>query len=196
MYYFLYLQNNDRNYNLVKEITETINMYYGKVLNVDDFNTYLVFYVKEHFNKEKIFEHFLNYIADNFLKSLIYISESKLTIDDFKAEIDLVNQLFVSLNNQAKSYVYNYSGLLQESLPYNHSLAVKKLVLKKYYNHSVTYQMLNSFFTNNLNVLKTAKALNLHRNTLIYRLDAFTKATTLDPRVFNEAHLIKLLINI
>ena len=51
---------------------------------------------------------------------------------------------------------------------------------------------LSSLFKNNLNVSQTARALFMHRNTLIYRLNKVRSATGLDPCSFNDA--VKLLI--
>ena len=46
---------------------------------------------------------------------------------------------------------------------------------------------LNCLFENDLNVSKTARALYMHRNTLIYRLDKVRSVTGLNPDSFNDA---------
>lgn len=48
-------------------------------------------------------------------------------------------------------------------------------------------QTLKAFFANDLNIQKTANALYVHRNTLIYRLNKFTEDTGYDPRKFDDA---------
>lgn len=48
------------------------------------------------------------------------------------------------------------------------------------------------FFNQNMSLTLTAKALNIHRNTLLYRLSKIKKITGLDPRNFNDAVKIKL----
>ena len=53
---------------------------------------------------------------------------------------------------------------------------------------------LQIFFDNDLNALKTSKTLNIHRNTLNYRLNSFFDKTGLDPRKFNDALIIKLML--
>ncbi|GAB2548912.1 CdaR family transcriptional regulator [Gracilibacillus alcaliphilus] len=53
---------------------------------------------------------------------------------------------------------------------------------------------LNSFFNHNLNIQKTADALFLHRNTLIYRLNKITKETGYDPRIFKDAFMLQVAL--
>ena len=48
------------------------------------------------------------------------------------------------------------------------------------------------FFDQNMSLTQTAKKLNIHRNTLLYRLSKVKKITGLDPRKFNDAIKIKL----
>lgn len=48
------------------------------------------------------------------------------------------------------------------------------------------------FFNENMSLTQTAKVLNIHRNTLLYRLSKIKKITGLDPRNFNDAVKIKL----
>lgn len=46
---------------------------------------------------------------------------------------------------------------------------------------------LNCLFENNLNVSRTSRALYMHRNTLIYRLNKIYETTGLDPSEFSDA---------
>ena len=48
------------------------------------------------------------------------------------------------------------------------------------------------FFENNLSISTTARALYVHRNTLIYRLDKIMQITGLDLRVFDDAMKLKV----
>ena len=48
-------------------------------------------------------------------------------------------------------------------------------------------KMINSFFERDLNISETARALFLHRNTLVYHLEKLKKKTGLDIRHFDDA---------
>ena len=53
-------------------------------------------------------------------------------------------------------------------------------------------ETVDTFFNENMSLTQTAKALSIHRNTLLYRLSKVKKITGLDPRKFNDAVKIKL----
>lgn len=53
---------------------------------------------------------------------------------------------------------------------------------------------LDAFFKNGLNIQKTAEALYVHRNTLIYRLNKITKETGYDPRIFHDAVILQVAL--
>ncbi|GEB76289.1 PucR family transcriptional regulator [Sporolactobacillus inulinus] len=57
--------------------------------------------------------------------------------------------------------------------------------------HSVT-----SYFQHNFNLSKAADELFLHRNTLTYRLDRVYQLTGLDPKHFEDAVILSLLIDL
>lgn len=60
--------------------------------------------------------------------------------------------------------------------------------------HQELMRTMEEFFNHNLNLTNTAEALNIHRNTLIYRLDKITSVINLDPRFFQEAVQIYLAL--
>ncbi|QOY38265.1 CdaR family transcriptional regulator [Anaerobacillus isosaccharinicus] len=55
---------------------------------------------------------------------------------------------------------------------------------------------LEEFFNHNLNISETARALFIHRNTLLYRLEKVFKLTNKDPRSFLEAIELKVLLSL
>ncbi len=59
--------------------------------------------------------------------------------------------------------------------------------LVKIFEDAELMTTLNCLFENDLNVSKTARALYMHRNTLIYRLDKVRSITGLNPDSFNDA---------
>ena len=57
-----------------------------------------------------------------------------------------------------------------------------------------TYQTIQVFFDNNLNVSETSRKLFVHRNTLVYRLEKIRKLTGLDLREFDHAVTFKVAL--
>jgi len=55
-------------------------------------------------------------------------------------------------------------------------------------------ETLKGFFDNNLSITQTAKALFIHRNTLLYRLERIKKITGLDPKKFDDAVLLRIAL--
>lgn len=53
---------------------------------------------------------------------------------------------------------------------------------------------LQAFFQNDCNISETSKALYIHRNTLLYRLDKFKQATGMDVRKFHDAVLVHMAL--
>jgi hypothetical protein len=90
-----------------------------------------------------------------------------------------VSNLLFTIENEDKFFVANL-------------LANKALA--KLLNDKETENMINTFFKNDLNVLKTSRALYVHRNTLLYKLDSFNKETNFDLQNFFDASCINLLM--
>jgi carbohydrate diacid regulator len=67
-------------------------------------------------------------------------------------------------------------------------------LLEKLGEQQGVIQTLESFFNNNMGLTQTAEELNIHRNTLVYRLDRIAETLNLDPRNFDDAVQIKLAI--
>jgi len=57
-------------------------------------------------------------------------------------------------------------------------------------------QTLEVFFDQNLNLTETAQKLKLHPNTIIYRLNQIGQTINLNPRVFNQAFIIKMALTV
>ncbi|GAA0323047.1 sugar diacid recognition domain-containing protein [Oceanobacillus sp. FSL W7-1293] len=53
---------------------------------------------------------------------------------------------------------------------------------------------LKAFFANDLNIQKTADALFLHRNTLLYRINSITRETGYNPKIFNDSLILQVAL--
>jgi len=60
----------------------------------------------------------------------------------------------------------------------------------------IFWETLQAFFDNNMNITDTSKAIYVHRNTLIYRLEKIKRFTGLDPRKFSEALQLYIALKI
>ena len=67
-------------------------------------------------------------------------------------------------------------------------------LLEKLGENGEIIQTLEAFFNFNMSLTQTSKHLNIHRNTLVYRLDRINDTLGLDPRNFDDAVQIKLAI--
>lgn len=70
----------------------------------------------------------------------------------------------------------------------------KKMILKQFYEDEEFLHSMKIFIEKNQNTSEAAKALYLHRNTLINRLDKFYRVTGFDLKKFDDAAIIYLLI--
>lgn len=70
----------------------------------------------------------------------------------------------------------------------------KKMILKQFYDDEEFLHSMKVFIEKNQNTSEAAKALYLHRNTLINRLDKFYRVTGFDLKKFEDAAIIYLLI--
>lgn len=104
--------------------------------------------------------------------------------------------------NLAKKYnlsnrIFNESSLLFEKVIDNLDVEAKKNIIEKF-NYAFSkldediIKTIEVFFNLDLNLSESAKALYVHRNTLIYRLDKIQKYTSYDIRKFNDAVLFKI----
>ena len=66
--------------------------------------------------------------------------------------------------------------------------------VKDFLNDYELVKMVELFFINNLNIIQTSKMANIHRNTLVYRLDKINKLLGLDIRNFEDAVTLQIIL--
>lgn len=195
MYYYIYLKLNNLDDLYINQIANTIDRYFGKVIKKIKNNYSFELIVKDQLNKDKLHEYFENFLLENLLKSKIYISKNFNNEIELEKERSVIALIFENNKFINKHNVYDFKTLLNDSLISNNNINIKKYVLGRFYNNNEYETLLKKFFNNNLNILKTSRDLNMHRNTVIYRLESFFKETNFDPRNFNDAFIIKILID-
>ena len=114
----------------------------------------------------------------------------------FSDENSIYDNVEIVLNymNQAlKQNVYSEKSLLNEILSKELD-DIKPFILKEYLYDQEMYSIILSLIENDLNILKTSKAIYMHRNTLINKLDRFYEKTGYDLRHFKDMYIIYNLI--
>lgn len=104
--------------------------------------------------------------------------ELALNITDHKVEIIPYSKL------EAKALIYKTEHVEAEKF-------AKRIINKTLEKYSET---LETFFDHNLNIQRTADALFIHRNTLIYRLNKIQEETGYDPKLFRDALTLQIAI--
>lgn len=133
--------------------------------------------------------------TDLYLKLTIFESDHYNHLTDLKEDL---KKVAIKLDNKPFSYdnfYYNYIDLVYDEIKKPLSEAIKKRILKSYYNDQEMYKVLETFFNNNSNTSTTAKELYMHRNTLIQKIDKFHEVTGYNPKNFKEAVIIYQIIN-
>lgn len=108
-------------------------------------------------------------------------------------EANIALRMGLKLEGQNRSYDFEDFGILytfaEGDLQKKAKIAAKVLSAV---DHSKSLSpTLKKFFENNLSVAETANKLGVHRNTVIYRLGRIADEIGLDPRIFQEAVVIK-----
>lgn len=68
--------------------------------------------------------------------------------------------------------------------------------LKRVFSDAELMRTAECFIQNSLNISAAARALYMHRNTMMYRLDKIRRTTGLDIRSFDEALAFRLLFSV
>ena len=181
--YFLFL--NDENNN--RGIEALIRSLLGNAEPIKYLDT--IIYIFNDY-EELMFEDAINaYMFDFNMFFKCYISKD-LVQESIEDNYKNIYKYFISVKKQK---IYHEAELIDESI----SLAdsnLKKQILAEYTNDLEMHSIINAFVENDLNILKTAKVLYLHRNTLINKLDRFYQKTGYDLRRFKDAYIIYSLL--
>ena len=118
--------------------------------------------------------------VDLLLENKVYISGSKTNL---MRELEFAIKGFSNLDNG----IYLAPQLLTQAQNKKEAL---KILLDKYYDDHNFMELLNTFFNNNLNVVVSASLLYMHRNTLLYKINAFYEYTGFNVKNFKDAAVL------
>ncbi|SNX54606.1 helix-turn-helix domain-containing protein [Thermoanaerobacterium sp. RBIITD] len=148
-------------------------------------------------------------ILKDTIESEVYI---KVSIGVSNKPLDLINmnygykeactalEIGKKLDNDEKGIYFYNNYVLAELL-----MGLPEDIIKRFlnvmaegkldcFNDDELMQTLNAFFKNSLNLSETSRDLYIHRNTLVYRLDKIHKMTELDPKQFDDAMMLKIIM--
>ncbi len=114
----------------------------------------------------------------------------KSQLDELKEQVILLKKFSVEETIMEKQYILPYR--LIGSLPVSVKNKLLENILNIHLDHEL-YLTVEKFFQHNLNLTDTAKALYIHRNTLIYRLEKILKITGFDLRNFTDVFVFRLI---
>ncbi|MBR7090884.1 MAG: helix-turn-helix domain-containing protein [Clostridia bacterium] len=107
----------------------------------------------------------------------------KLKQSDYTSKLSINSTMLGTLlANLDENALGSISNIMQE-----HSV-------KDFLNDYELVKMVELFFINNLNIIQTSKMANIHRNTLVYRLDKINKLLGLDIRNFEDAVTLQIIL--
>ena len=130
---------------------------------------------------------------DFYTKIKLYESGKLNKPQDFKKIFEIYLQYNIN-----SSRFYTNNGILIIDLANKDLKLLKKLkplILHKFLHDSQFETLINSLFSNNLNVTKTAQDVFMHRNTINNKIETIEKETGLNIQNFYDALALYLLIN-
>ena len=152
-----------------------------------------VTYIYDHDLSFDMEEMILNILADMLQDLKLY--QSRVFTDEKKL---MEHHAFIMKNFE---HIPNNVGpfiddrMMLQSLFHLSTEVLRFHFLGKYATDSMMHNTLKVYFEEDQNMIRAAKNLYIHRNTLIQRLDKFYEETGFDPRRFRHAVLIYRLMH-
>lgn len=179
------------------------------VVNIDNDHTAVICTV----DKENTYEDVLQYadtIHDTMISEAltdVYVSAGSAVDDIMNVSVSYEEAVKATsigevFNIKSKCFVYPRLGLekMIYSIPKESARAyISELFGETFLRDKSSKELLNTvhvFLMNNLNVSEASRALYIHRNTLMYRLDKFNKMTKLDCTKFATGMQIAVAMRI
>jgi len=186
-----------------KEYKDEFHEILNNSINVDvsfHLDDYLIVMSKD----EDISEVLYSLISNTLTELLIEITIS------VGGKITSISELPKLYNNSIEAFTLKEKYNLKEYLLFFDKLIVYRVVSNINYNfkQDILYSiftnefdniidkelehMIDEYFKNNLNITDTAKAIHVHRNTLLYRIDKIQNYTNLDLKNFEDSMTFKI----
>lgn len=102
-----------------------------------------------------------------------------------------LKHIMSSYEGTQKGLITNHDIVFHMKTP---SLSLKHFIFQKYAQKPFMLETIKVYLEHNQHAQHASKALYIHRNTLMMRLDSFFEVTGFDVRTFIDGHLVYLLL--
>lgn len=179
-----------------EELIEAVEAFFGDgliVLFSDQQQTLLIDRKSEYIHTTEDFTSFAAVLeSDFFLKTRLYIGKFHAADAAYPLKFQSERDLFMKGSARLpKERIFTmekvFPSLLVDALPENMEQTIETEILIPIKHDSEMLHTVRSFFENGFNGSVTAEKLNIHRNTLNYRLKKFQDITGISVRSFEGA---------
>ena len=176
-----------KNFNDSEMLINVLKNLLGKNIRYDEDDKFITIY-HDYISDEDIIK-VLNSLGEDLMINLVsYIS----SFDDNKLKEELSIAKNILANNKIPSGVYHFKSLLLKKPEINNKRQILDLILD---STGVGEDFIIDFAKNDLNVSKASKAMYIHRNTMIYKLDKLKETSGFDLRCFLDAYILFNLLD-
>ena len=176
-----------KNFNDSEMLINILRNLLGINIKVDDNDDLLI--IHHNYSSDEDIIKVLNSLSDDMMVNLVsYVS---MNSSDSKLEEELNVIMPIFKNNNLPSNVYNLKELLLKKPIISNKRQLLNYILE---STGVDEEFIRDFALNDLNVSKASKAMYIHRNTMIYKLDKLKEVSNFDLRCFIDAYILYNLI--
>ncbi|MBQ7641970.1 MAG: helix-turn-helix domain-containing protein [Acholeplasmatales bacterium] len=176
-----------KNFNDSEMLINILRNLLGINIKVDDNDDLLI--IHHNYSSDEDIIKVLNSLSDDMMVNLVsYVS---MNSSDSKLEEELNVIIPIFKNNNLPSGVYKLKELLLKKPVIPNKRQLLNYILE---STGVDEEFIRDFALNDLNVSKASKAMYIHRNTMIYKLDKLKEVSNFDLRCFIDAYILYNLI--
>ncbi|MBQ3253610.1 MAG: helix-turn-helix domain-containing protein [Acholeplasmatales bacterium] len=173
-----------RSYDNKDMILDVLKSLLGVSLKYRENERYLVFY---HNHNIVEIEQVLSALSDAMMFPLLGYTSRDIDDDKLKVELDIASELIEDLP-------YNMYDLKQALLVKTNITNKRRILDFILDSTGITEDFIKDFVQYDLNTSKASKAMYIHRNTMLYKLDKLYDISGFDLRSFKDAYVLYSLI--
>ena len=176
-----------KNFNDSEMLINILKNLLGINIKVDDNDDLLI--IHHNYSSDEDIIKVLNSLSDDMMVNLVSYVSMNSSYSKLEEELNVIMPIFK--NNNLPSNVYNLKELLLKRPVISNKRQLLNYILE---STGVDEEFIRDFALNDLNVSKASKAMYIHRNTMIYKLDKLKEVSNFDLRCFIDAYILYNLI--